>query len=78
VGKSSLVRAGVIPQLKRSGEGWDARAAAVAELIRTALDAADRPDPADRDRIYAALVAELRLRRWAKVRTSHLPDSKYD
>ncbi len=24
VGKSSLVRAGVIPQLKRSGEGWDA------------------------------------------------------
>jgi len=24
VGKSSLIRAGVIPQLKRSGEGWDA------------------------------------------------------
>jgi hypothetical protein len=40
-----------------------ARAAAVAELIRTALDAADQPDPAERERIYAALVADLRLRR---------------
>ena len=38
-------------------------ATAVAELNRTALDAADRPDPAERDRIYAALVADLRLRR---------------
>lgn len=40
-----------------------ARAAAVTELIRTALAAADQLDPAERDAIYAALVADLRSRR---------------
>ncbi len=40
-----------------------ARAAAVAELIRTALVAADQLDPIERDAIYAALVADLRSRR---------------
>jgi hypothetical protein len=40
-----------------------ARAAAVAELIRTALAAADRLDPAERDAIYTVLVADLRSRR---------------
>ena len=40
-----------------------ARAAAVAELIRTALAAADRLDPAERDELYAAPVADLRARR---------------
>lgn len=37
-----------------------ARAAAVAELIRTALAAADRLDPVERDALYTALVADLR------------------
>ncbi|HWO18046.1 MAG TPA: serine/threonine-protein kinase [Kofleriaceae bacterium] len=52
VGKSSLVRAGVIPQLKSSGEGWDALilrpgrsplaslSAILVELARSATDAA--------------------------------------
>jgi hypothetical protein len=40
-----------------------ARAAAVAEVIRPALDAADRLDPAERGPLYAALVADLRARR---------------
>lgn len=39
-----------------------ARAAAVAELIRTALAAADQLDPIERGAIYAALVADLRSR----------------
>lgn len=40
-----------------------ARSAAVAELLRTALDAADQLDPAERDALYRALVADLRSRR---------------
>jgi len=40
-----------------------ARAAAVAELIRTALAAADQLDLVERDAIYTALVAALRARR---------------
>lgn len=40
-----------------------ARFAALAELFRTTLDAADRLDPAERDELYAALVADLRARR---------------
>jgi hypothetical protein len=40
-----------------------ARATAIAELIRTALTAADQLDPVERDAIYAALVADLRSRR---------------
>lgn len=40
-----------------------ARAVAVAELIRTALAAADRLDPVERDAIYTALVTDLRSRR---------------
>lgn len=40
-----------------------ARAAAVAELIRTALAAADRLDPVERDALYTALAADLRARR---------------
>lgn len=39
------------------------RAAAIAEVIRSALDAADRLYPAERDPLYAALVADLRARR---------------
>lgn len=40
------------------------RAAAIVEVFRSGLDAADRlPDPAERDAIYAALVADLRARR---------------
>jgi hypothetical protein len=38
------------------------RAAAVIEVIRTALAAADQLDPVERDAIYAALVADLRAR----------------
>lgn len=38
------------------------RAAAAIELIRTALAAADRLDPVERDAIYTALVADLRSR----------------
>ncbi|HEU5275122.1 MAG TPA: hypothetical protein VFU97_15785 [Xanthobacteraceae bacterium] len=40
-----------------------ARAAAVAELIRTALAAADQLDPVERESIYKALFADLRARR---------------
>jgi hypothetical protein len=40
-----------------------ARFAALAELFRTTLDAADRLDPVERDALYAALVADLRARR---------------
>ncbi|HEX7841011.1 MAG TPA: hypothetical protein VF469_26220 [Kofleriaceae bacterium] len=40
-----------------------ARGGAVAELIRTALAAADQLDPVERDAIYTALVADLRSRR---------------
>lgn len=40
-----------------------ARAAAVAELIRTALAAADRLDLVEREAIYTALFADLRSRR---------------
>jgi putative ubiquitin-RnfH superfamily antitoxin RatB of RatAB toxin-antitoxin module len=40
-----------------------ARAAAIAEVIRSALAAADRLDPHERDEIYRALVADLRSRR---------------
>lgn len=40
-----------------------ARGAAVAELLRAALAAADQLDPVERDAIYAALVADLRSRR---------------
>jgi hypothetical protein len=40
-----------------------ARAAAIAELFRTALAAADRLDPVERDALYTALVADLRARR---------------
>jgi len=39
------------------------RAAAVRELFRTALAAADRLDPVERDAIYTALVVDLRSRR---------------
>lgn len=42
-------------------------AAAVAELIRTALAAVDQLPLAERDAIYAALVADLRSRRPAAV-----------
>jgi hypothetical protein len=40
-----------------------ARCAAVVELLRSALDAADRLDPPDRDELYRALVADMRSRR---------------
>lgn len=40
-----------------------ARAATIAEQFRTALDAAERLDPEDRDELYMALVADLRSRR---------------
>lgn len=40
-----------------------ARAAAIAEMFRVALDATDKLDPIERDRIYAALVSDLRARR---------------
>jgi len=40
-----------------------ARFAALAELFRTTLDAADRLDPDDRDELYRMLVADLRSRR---------------
>lgn len=40
-----------------------ARAAAVAELIRTALAAADQLDPGERDELYRMLVADMRSRR---------------
>lgn len=45
-----------------------ARCAAVAELLRTALDAADRLDPDERDQLYRALVADMRSRRPESVR----------
>ncbi|HWO21737.1 MAG TPA: protein kinase [Kofleriaceae bacterium] len=60
VGKSSLVRAGVIPQLKRSGEGWDAfiirpgrsplasLSAILLELTRAATDPAATASEPDR------------------------------
>jgi eukaryotic-like serine/threonine-protein kinase len=63
VGKSSLVRAGVIPQLKRSGEGWDAfiirpgrnplasLSAILLELTRSSTDpAAPSSGPGDGER----------------------------
>ncbi|WP_437593636.1 nSTAND1 domain-containing NTPase [Sorangium sp. So ce1000] len=54
VGKSSLVRAGVIPALKRSGEGWDALVlrpgrepmAALADLFSHAVATPSAPPPA--------------------------------
>jgi eukaryotic-like serine/threonine-protein kinase len=61
VGKSSLVRAGVIPQLKRSGEGWDALtlrpgrsplaslSAILVELTRSSTDPAVSASGFDRD-----------------------------
>jgi len=39
------------------------RAAAIGELIRTPLAAADQLDTVERDAIYTALVADLRSRR---------------
>lgn len=39
------------------------RAAAIVELLRTTIDTTDQLDPADRDWIYRALVADLRSRR---------------
>lgn len=45
-----------------------ARAAAVAELIRTALAAADQLDPFERDELYRMLVADMRSRRPESVR----------
>lgn len=38
-----------------------ARFAALAEIFRTTLDAADRLDPAERDELYRMLVADLTL-----------------
>lgn len=40
-----------------------ARFAALAELFRTTLDAADKLDPAERDELYRMLVTDLRSRR---------------
>ncbi len=40
-----------------------ARLAAVVEMIRVALEAADKLDPPQRDEVYRALVADLRARR---------------
>jgi hypothetical protein len=40
-----------------------ARGAAVVELLRTALDAADRLAPAERDAVSGALMTDLRSRR---------------
>ena len=40
-----------------------ARGAALVEVFRTALAAADRLDPVERDAIYTALFADLRSRR---------------
>jgi hypothetical protein len=39
------------------------RASAIVEVIRWALDEADKLDPRERDQLYAALVADLRSRR---------------
>lgn len=40
-----------------------ARCAEVVELLRSALDAADLLDPAERDELYRLLVADMRSRR---------------
>jgi hypothetical protein len=40
-----------------------ARYADVVETLRMALDSADNLDPAERDAVYRALVADLRARR---------------
>jgi serine/threonine protein kinase len=70
-GKSSLVRAGVIPALKRSGEGWDAFVmrpgrrplVALADvLVRLSQQATDRrtDEPPHAPRTRAALCEHLR------------------
>lgn len=41
----------------------NARALAVVKVFRSALAAADRLDPAERDAVYHALVVDLRSRR---------------
>jgi WD40 repeat protein/serine/threonine protein kinase len=71
VGKSSLVRAGVIPQLKRSGEGWDAfiirpgrsplasLSAILLELTRASTDPATASGPGDGERALERGHADL-------------------
>jgi serine/threonine protein kinase len=63
-GKSSLIRAGVIPALKRSGEGWDAHVvrpgreplAALAGILAQAHGASDDTGRADGDAVDEGLI----------------------